>query len=241
MVEHHHRVGDGAGELEQFDVLVVIVPGVVGEAAAAEFGDPGAERRVEPAIGGRPAGDRERLGFERSRQRVADAPETAPGGLLVGVEHLAQSVAERQVGVGDDAGDRGGVRVPGGQFVGLGGDELGLADRAEVVGAIGTVGGAAFHEHRRHDVVAVGGVGHEVVDRIGDAAARRPEVVVGVDDRYVGVDDRLDHLVVPLRGAGGEHQPSVTKPPRVPLKKSRGSGPSPLWSASSATTRPSTK
>ena len=45
-------------------------------------------------------------------------------------------------------------------------------------------------------------VGGEVVGAVGECAARRPEVVVRIDDDRLGIDDVLDDLARPLRRAG---------------------------------------
>ncbi len=60
---------------------------------------------------------------------------SAAGGRLMCIQHLAESVADGEVGMGDDAGDRRRTWMPSCEFRSLGGDELGLADRLHVAWA----------------------------------------------------------------------------------------------------------
>ena len=181
MVEDHHRVRHRAGQCEELLVLEVVVPGVVREVAGTEPGDAGAERRIFGEPGRRLTRDCELAGSLGARQRIADPAKQSAAGFDVRVEHVIE-VREPQVGVGDDAGDHALA------LLGRGGREFGLADRRELGGSVGAIGGAAFDEHRLLDTVAASEVGLELRERVRERAAGRPEVVMRVDDPLTGID-----------------------------------------------------
>ena len=135
---------------------------------------------------------------------MTDAAEQPLPGLGVGVEDLVEVGAVAQVGVRDDAGDGRGVGEPCPERRGLLGHVLGLTDAPQVLGPVGPVARVAFHEHRRHHVVPRPRVGAEVVEPVAaqEAAPGGPEMMVGIDDLDVGIDDLLGHLREPLRGTG---------------------------------------
>ena len=211
MVEHHRGVGHGPGELEHLGVLMVVVPRVVGEVAPAELSNALPERLVGEASWIGPPGNHQQLRFEGARQGVADALEQVAGCCLVLVEHLGELVAEGEVGVGDDAGDRSRPGMTTGQLGCLGGDELGLADRLQVARTVRSIARSALDEHRGDHVVARSGVCHERVDVVRQRSTFGPQVVMGIDDRQVRIDDRLGDLVEPFGGAGLH---PVSLPPR---------------------------
>ncbi len=91
VVEHHRGVGHGPGELEHLGVLMVVVPRVVGEVAAAELSNALPERLVGEASWIGPPGNHQQLRFEGARQGVADALEQVAGCCLVRVEHLLRA------------------------------------------------------------------------------------------------------------------------------------------------------
>ena len=109
------------------------------------------------------------------RRVVAHAAEPAPAGLLQRLEDRLHGVAERQVGVADDAGDRRAVAAP----IRLLGDRrhpLDLSDRPQLDRPVGAVLRVALDEHGAHDVVAGAGVGPQVVQRVrrgGPRASQR--------------------------------------------------------------------
>ena len=106
VVQHHHRVGCRTGEVDELVHLVVVVPALVGQAAAPEQPDTGSKRFVLRQPSGRGAGGVLGAGaMVATGQAVADAAEAPLSGGLVRVEHLFQRRAKPQVGVGDNAGD----------------------------------------------------------------------------------------------------------------------------------------
>ena len=66
----------------------------------------------------------------------------------------------------------------------------GLADRAQFLGAVGTVEGARLHQHGGAHVVAAADVGQDLIEQVAPARAV-PQVVVRVDDALRGVEDLL--------------------------------------------------
>ena len=84
-----------------------------------------------------------------------DAAEAAAAGGDLRVEHAGGRIADAQVDRADDAGGDARLAVAaGGAHRGDAVDELGLADAAESLGAVGLEHRAALDEHGRDDVVA---------------------------------------------------------------------------------------
>ena len=194
MIEDHHRVGDCAREREELAVLVVVVPGVVRQAAGTESRDTGAKGRILEQSRGRAARDHEAVGRFGSRQRVTDAAEESASRFDVCVEHVVE-IREPQIGVADDARDQPAAALR------LGGDELRLADGRQRGRPVGAVGGAALHEHGVLDPVPAADVGEQVGEAVRQRSAR-PHVMVRIDDPLPGIDDRLVDERSPLVGAG---------------------------------------
>ena len=76
-------------------------------------------------------------------------------------------------------------------------DELGLAHRLVGLRPAGAVHRPALHEDGRDDVVALAGIGQQVVQQVAPARPV-PEVVVRVDDRQAGVERLLGDLRQPV-------------------------------------------
>ncbi len=104
-------------------------------------------------------------------------------------------------------------------------DELGLADRPQRVGPVGAVHRAAFHVDGADHLVAAVEIGQQLVEQIARDVAddvheavlgrrqvlqdrRRPvpQMMMRVDDRQVGLEDGLGHVISPRR-SGGSHSP----------------------------------
>ena len=132
---------------------------------------------------------------------MADASEQTPPGLFVSLKHLFHGVPASQVRMGDDTRNGGAVcsasRAVGGDL----GHELRLADGLQVLRSVVPIAGAALHEHGLFDVVSGIGVGPKVVQQVAAEFGPMPQVVVGIDDAPIGVDDRLGDLIQPLLGA----------------------------------------
>ena len=94
--------------------------------------------------------------------------------------------------MGDDAADDLTVRA-----LRLAGDELGLADRRELVVLSGRRRRRTRRTRSLDDVCPSLGVGVQVGEAVGQRPAGRPQVMVRVDDRRIGVDDLLDDDVEP--------------------------------------------
>ena len=126
---------------------------------------------------------------------VADAAEAAAAGARYAPPAPAPTrVAQRQVGMADDAGA--GAR----RAVDAAGahrrdavDELGLADRLHLDRPVGAVHRAALDEDRGRDVVAGAGVGQQLVQQVAMVGVI-PQMMVRIDDRQVRLEDRLARL-----------------------------------------------
>ena len=102
-----------------------------------------------------------------------DAAEAPAAGRDLRVEDVGGGIADAQVDGADDAGGDPGLAV--GARRAHGGDavhELGLADAAIVLGAVGLEHGPAFDEHGRDDVVPAVDVGQHLVEQIALLHAR---------------------------------------------------------------------
>ena len=88
-----------------------------------------------------------------------------------------------------------------------------------MLGAVGAIGGAALDEDRLLDPMAGAGVGVQVRQQIVSDLRAGPEVVVGVDDPAVGVDDVLLDLGEPF---GPAHPEALRSWPRVKHGESNG-------------------
>ena len=71
-----------------------------------------------------------------------------------------------------------------------------LADGLHVLRAVGPVFGSALEKHGLHDVVAVIGVGPQLVELVGPDRPL-PQMVVGIDDLAIRVDDLFAMLREP--------------------------------------------
>ena len=122
---------------------------------------------------------------------MADAAEPVTAGADMSLQNVAGFLAVAQIDVADDAGtDFRRTVAAGGAHRGDAVDEFGLADRAESLRTLGSVHGAALQENGGDDVVAAVDVGQQVVEHVYPVRAI-PEMVVRIDDRQVGLQDRL--------------------------------------------------
>ena len=125
------------------------------------------------------------------RGDVADAAEAPAAGAHQRLEHRLDAAAEHQVGMSDDAGAGADLAVDAARrHRGDAVDELDLADRLHLLRPVGALHRARLHEHGREDVVAAVGVGEQIVEQVAPALAI-PQVMMRIDDRQVGLEDRL--------------------------------------------------
>ena len=190
VVEDDRGVGKRPGEVGQLGKLGVVEPGIEREAGRRQPGEAAAKPRVAQQSGWRirvgvadglagiPAGG------------VADAAE-ARARRQVGVEDLANTVAEAEIGEAHDAGGHARRAVAaagahGGDAI----DELRLADRLQCGRPVGAVHRQALHEHRGAHVVAAAGVAQQLVEEIAPARMI-PQVMVRIADRQRGLENLL--------------------------------------------------
>jgi hypothetical protein len=112
----------------------------------------------------------------------------------VRAQHLFGTGPQRQVNQADDAHGHprrpvGAARRHGGDAI----DELGLAQRTQLLGSLGTIAGRAFDEDRTFDVVAAAGVGQQVRQQIA-MRGKIPQVMVRIDDCQIGFEYFLAYL-----------------------------------------------
>ncbi len=148
---------------------------------------------------------------------MADAAEAPVPCRVVGVEHRIEVRPVAEVGVRDDPAHHRALAA-----FGLAGDEGGLTDRREGVADAAVVGRAALDEHGVDDVVPAAEIGFEICQPIWERASDRPEMVMRIDDRCIGIDDVFDHGVEPLLASGrrrsGTHLGEPTPAPMSRLQ-----------------------
>ena len=197
VVEDDGLVRERPCQVGQFGNLGVVQPAIEGHAALAEFRETGPEAGVGQHAG---HGRGVRIAHVFARVPTSGMANSAKPrtGCGVGVENFADRSPEVQIRVTDDRCARPGIAVDTARTHGRDAvDELGLANRFQRPRSVGTVHGAALHEHRRADVVTAADIDQQLIEQI--AAARVvPEVVVGVADREVRFDDVLVHLREPF-------------------------------------------
>ena len=204
VVEDHRGSRNGLGKLEELVVLVVVVPRVVGESALTESVDAGPERLVRVLPSRVHSCNHHRVGFGGPGECIADTAKAPAGRLDVRIEGVVEMCAIGQVDMPDDAGNGRPVRVLRGEPIRAGCDEFGLTDASQVGGAFGAIRSVALHEQRGNDVMAARGIGRELGRTVEQRSADRPQMVVRVHDRSLGIDDRLDDLVEPSLIAFGD-------------------------------------
>ncbi|CAJ1411595.1 unnamed protein product [Effrenium voratum] len=104
VIQYHGRAGHSFCEIEECFVLIVVMPGIIGEAAFAQTGNALPEGWTFIEIGRRTAGDGEHFGVMGVRACMANAFEEITTCLYMGVENFIQVIMV-QVGPGDDAGN----------------------------------------------------------------------------------------------------------------------------------------
>ncbi len=191
MAHDDRRRREGTRQIDDIGELRMIEPGVKAEAERREPRQPSAKIRagVEARLHvGAAVADG---GAGVIAGRMAHAAKAAAAGPQLRQQHRLDPVAERQIGIADDAGGDPGLAVIARRAHRRdAGDEVGLADRAHLGRAIRPVHRAAFLEHGRDNVMAGVEVGEQFVEQIGVVAAL-PQMMVRIDDRQVGIEDRL--------------------------------------------------
>lgn len=199
MTHDNGCTGKGARQTDDVGQLRMVQPGVEGQAHCREAGEPGTEISafvemwlyVGAAVADRIAGVPAR--------RMAHSAKASAAGLDMSFEDRLDAIAQGQIGIADDPGGDAGLavaaaRAHGGEVV----DELGLADRPHFLRPVGAVHRTAFEKHRRDDVVPGVDIGEELAEQIAVARAlcrTIPEMMVGIDDREIAIEDRFLRLL----------------------------------------------
>jgi hypothetical protein len=195
MAHDDRRVRCRARELDDIAQLRMVEPRVEREAESGEAGEAGPELRlrikVRPHVGAAVADRIARV----PPGRVAHAAKAAAAGLDMCLEHRLDPIAQAQIGVADDARGDPGRSVPATRaHRGEASDKFRLADRTHLGGPVGTVHRTTFEKHGGGEVVPSGEIGEQLVEQVAMVRSI-PEVMVGVDDRQFGIEDRLRRLL----------------------------------------------
>ncbi len=137
--------------MDEFLILHVVVPRVVGEISLAKMLNAATEVFSGSLAGGSTPGNEQGRISGRAGQRIADAAESTATGGDLRIKHLVELADwEGQIGSADDAGNRRAVaRVA---RVGDRSNKLDLTDRLHVVGTVGAIADPALHEDGGDDV-----------------------------------------------------------------------------------------
>ena len=131
------------------------------------------------------------IGLASQRGRVAHAAEASAAGAQVRLQHGLDAIAQREIGEADDAGgDLRRAVLAAVAHRRHAGDELRLAHRPHLDGAVRAIHRVALEEHGGHDVVPGAEIGQQLVQQIA-VIRPDPQVMVRVDDRQLGLEDRL--------------------------------------------------
>ena len=212
MIEHDLRVRERLRQIDQIRQLRLEQPRIEGEPERVQMFEPFAEGGV--AIETRRMTVRHQtqdVYIGVVRRAVADAAEAAIAGMDMRAQHIFHGIAQPQIRVADDSGRDTHLAIDaagrhGGDTV----HEFRLAHAFERIGSAGAIHRTAFEEHGRADVVPALQVLEEFVEQIARIVAddaregmigqrdrhrggRRtiPEMMMRIDDRKIGFEDRF--------------------------------------------------
>jgi len=138
---------------------------------------------------------------------VADAAEAIAAGAQMGFEHGLDATAKREVGVADDAGAMARFAVAAAGAHGRDTiHEFGFAYVSQFHRPARPEHGARLHKHGGNDIVAAAGVGHQLVEQVAPIRPI-PEMMVGIDDGQIGLEDGLVAAGKPNLGAPADNSP----------------------------------
>ncbi len=191
MVQADARLGKRQRKCGQFVDLRMVKPRIERQVQRCQTGKALTKRRIRHQAGRRRIGrvHQRRVGIPR--RDVADAAKASAAGADMRFQHRPHALTQPQVGVAYDACAHLGLAV-----VARGAhrrdavDEFGLTDRLHFLGTGGAMHRAALHEHGGDNVMPAVGVGQQIIQHI-DPARPLPEMMVRIDDRQVGFQDRL--------------------------------------------------
>src|ERR1700704_6952653 len=122
---------------------------------------------------------------------MAGAAEAVAAGTNMGRQDRLDASAQRPIGVPDNAGADSDLAVDSARTHGRDTvDELSLAHGPHLHGAGLAVHRAGLNEHGCDDVVAAVGVGEQLIKQVTPTGPV-PQMVVRIDDRQIGLEDRL--------------------------------------------------
>ena len=234
MVEHDLLVGKGLRQCQYVTELRLEQPGIEGETVTGICCETSAE-----CIGTIEAlrcmeGRSEYLGIGVPGCGMPNTAKAAVTRCHKRLDHRLDRIACGQVGVTDDRSTRPVVAIEPARSLRRDAiDEFDLTHRLHRLIARGVIERAAFHEDRAHDVVTAMRIRKELIEGVIGCAndrleeivsgfwkgrkqwAQIPQVVVRIDDRQVGLDDRFGHVwLSPIRAIGPNSCPQLCTRPR---------------------------
>ena len=191
MAKHKTRLGEGAGQCHRFVQLRMEAPEVEAVVALRQHPQAGAEIGALEQMRRRAAIADDRVGVIGTG--MPHATEAAAARALQRLQHRRDALAEREVGIADDAtGDASRAILAALAHCRDAGDELHLAHRLHRLRPGRAVHRVALDEDGGFDRVAgAGDVREEIVQQVALPLGALPEVMMRVDDGDVRVDHRL--------------------------------------------------
>ena len=211
VVQDNGDIGESFGQVDQFQQLRMVQPGIETKAVTPQAG----KSLAKPGIhkqSTRWALVRADLWACVPGCGMPDPAEPLRAGSQMGLKHRRHLGAEREVGKAHNAGCD--SRRPAHRTHGRVLNECRFAHRSHGLGPIRPVHGTALDKDRSHHVVAAPGVPQHVLQQVA-AAGPVPQVMVGVADGQVGIDCRFAPQRQPAV-AIGRHVSSLASgsPPR---------------------------
>ena len=196
VIEDNGGFGEGPRERRDLGKLMVILPGLEGQAPGRQLAKASAEVLAAIEARGWVGMGISHLGAGIEAGRMANAPK-ARRRREVGIKHRPHAVPEAKVRKAHNS--RRHSRFPIGAAGTHGRDAIHkfrFSHGAKGLGAFGAEHAVALNVDRADDAMAGLEISQEFVQQIAIAVSI-PEMVVGIANRPLGVDDRLRHLAQP--------------------------------------------
>jgi len=206
MIENDCRLRECARQIGKIVELRLEHPSVEGKSQRSEGGTSLAKALVQKQFSWPARGEGLECRVVAPGRPVADAAQPAVGNRDVPLEHALDARAQPQICKADDAGDaprrpifsrRAHCRDAA--------DKLGLPQGLEFLRSVSAVHLAGLPVARRADVMTAADIGEEVRKQIAIVRAV-PQMMMGIDDRQLGLDDCLVALVEPVLPNRGLHR-----------------------------------
>ena len=192
----------GAGQIDHLGQLCVVLPGLERQTERRKLGKPLAKvgapieslRRIGMAVADVLAGI--------PTCGMTNTPKAPIAGRNQRLQHRSGRCTAQQIGMTHDAGTRlhraiNAARRHRSHAV----DKLGLTDRTHFGWSCSAIKGSAFDKHGRLNPVPRTGISQQFIKQIAMVGSV-PEMVMRIDDRQIGFDDRLGRLLREPCGVG---------------------------------------